>query len=63
MTVREVDPRDKRELNGFIRLERELIGHHPLFVGELLDSDVRKRLAESFGGEGRVLYHCYDRNI
>ena len=45
MAVREVDPRDKRALNGFIRMERELVGGHPLFVGELLDSDVRKRLS------------------
>ena len=44
MAVREVDPQDRRELNRFIRMERELVGVHPLFVGELLDSDVRKRL-------------------
>jgi hypothetical protein len=44
MAVREVDPQDRRELNRFIRMERELVGTHPLFVGELLDSDVRKRL-------------------
>jgi len=45
MAVREVDPQDKRELKRFISMERELVGAHPLFVGELLDSDVRKRLS------------------
>ena len=44
MPVREVDRADKRQLNDFVRLERELVGDQPLFVGEL-DSDVRKRLA------------------
>jgi len=45
MPVREVDASDKRELNRFIRMERDLIGRHPLYVGELLDADVRKRLS------------------
>ena len=45
MAVREVDPHDKRELNRFTGMERGLLGAHPLFVGELLDSDVRKRLS------------------
>ena len=45
MAVRKVDPHDKRELNRFIGMERGLLGAHPLFVGELLDSDVRKRLS------------------
>jgi len=43
MAVREIDTADKRQLNEFIRRERELLGDQPLFVGEL-DSDVRKRL-------------------
>src|SRR5215216_4881910 len=43
MAVREVDPADRRELKRFIRLERQLVGEHPLYVGEI-DSDVRKRL-------------------
>ena len=43
MAVREIDPADTRELNRFIRMERELVGDQPLLVGEL-DSDVRKRL-------------------
>ena len=43
MVVREVDPADRRELKRFVRLERELIGDDPMYVGEL-DSDVRKRL-------------------
>jgi L-amino acid N-acyltransferase YncA len=27
------------------------------------DNIVSRRLAESFGGQGRILYHCYDKNI
>jgi GNAT superfamily N-acetyltransferase len=45
MAVREIDAKDKRELNHFIRMERELIGDRSLYVGGL-DSDVRKRLAQ-----------------
>lgn len=44
MAVQEIDRVDKRQLNDFIRLERGLVGDHPLFVGEL-DGDVRKRLS------------------
>lgn len=43
MPVREVDPGDKRELNRFIRLERELLGDQPLFYGDL-DANLRKYL-------------------
>lgn len=43
MPVREVDPGDKRELNRFIRLERELLGDQPHFYGDL-DANVRKYL-------------------
>jgi GNAT superfamily N-acetyltransferase len=43
MAGREIDPANTRELNRFIRQERELVGDQPLFVGEL-DADVRKRL-------------------
>ena len=49
MTVREIDPADKQELNRFVRLERDVVGDQPLFVGEL-DADVRKRL----GGQSEL---------
>jgi hypothetical protein len=45
MAVREVDRTDRRELNRFIRMERELIGDQPQYAGDLLDVDVRKRLS------------------
>jgi len=45
MSVREVDAHDRRELDRFIRMERELIGDQPLYAGEQLDTDVRKRLS------------------
>ena len=34
MTVREIDPRDRRGRRAFIALEREWLGHEPLFVGD-----------------------------
>src|ERR1700752_2089737 len=43
MPVREIDPGDKRELNRFVRLERELATDDRLFYCDL-DSNVRKYL-------------------
>ena len=43
MPVREVDAADKRQLQEFIRSERELLGDQPLFYGDL-DANVRKYL-------------------
>jgi ribosomal protein S18 acetylase RimI-like enzyme len=63
MAVREVDASDKRELNRFIRMERDLIGNHPLYVGELLDADVRKRLSgkSAFSKEMSLALFASDR--
>jgi GNAT superfamily N-acetyltransferase len=44
MAVREIDAADKRQLNDFIRMERKLVGHHPLFTCDL-DSETRKYLS------------------
>ena len=44
MRVDQVDAQDRRALGRFVRLERELLGHHPLYVAPL-DVDVRKQLS------------------
>ena len=44
MRVDQVNVEDRRALAHFIRLERELLGHHPRYVAPL-DADVRKQLS------------------
>jgi GNAT superfamily N-acetyltransferase len=42
--VRELSPSDTAVLNGFVELERKLVGSNPLFVSDI-DPDVVKRLS------------------
>lgn len=44
MRVDQVNVEDRRALARFVRLERELLGHHPLYVAPF-DADVRKQLS------------------
>ena len=43
MSVREIDPEDKRERRRFVALERAFVGDEPLYVAEIA-ADVDKRL-------------------
>jgi GNAT superfamily N-acetyltransferase len=42
--VREISPNDRRALKGFVTLERQLLGHYPLYVSNF-DGDVTLRLS------------------